>query len=323
MKTVVIGAGGVGLALGSCLHASGHPVHFVVKNGDAPHPLEREGLTRRGIFGSVVVPGAEIAVTRSIFELEGSAPDFVLVCTKTTAVPEVADGLGTVWPALDSEPTIVLCQNGWGSAERFAASLPRDRIYNARVITGFSRRSPSSVDVTVHAEAIHIGSLFGEPPERAEKLAAAIDTGGIPCRTTPDIEADLLAKLLYNCLLNPLGALAGVPYGVLAESAETRRIMETVAHEIFAVLDASERRTHWTSADAYLETFYRDLLPPTAEHESSMLQDLAAGRPTEIDALSGAVVRMASAEDIDAPVNLALTSLVHAAERRERENDQD
>lgn len=318
LKTVVIGAGGVGLALASCLHASGHPLHIVVREGPSPHPLETEGLLRRGLFGEVSVRPDEIHVSRAIRKLAGTAPDFILVCTKTTAVPDVAHALGDVWLALGSEPVVVLCQNGWGSAERLAAHVPRDCIYNARVITGFSRRSPTCVDVTVHAEAIHVGSLFGQPAERVDPLAAAIDAGGIPCATTRTIEADLLAKLLYNCLLNPLGALVGVPYGELAKSAETRLVMDAVAREIFAVLDRTERVTHWSNADAYLETFYRDLLPPTALHRSSMLQDLRGGRPTEIDALNAAVARMGASEDVATPVNVALTTLIRAAERRGR-----
>jgi len=313
-----VGAGGVGLALGSCLHAAGAAVHFVVRGGPAPHPLEREGVTRVGIFGDAHVPADALRVSRSLDTLRDTAPDFLLVCTKTTAIPDVAASLGSVWPALGAEPVVVLCQNGWGSAERMAAHVPRDRLFNARVITGFARASPTTVRVTVHADAIHVGSLFGESSDAVGPLVRAIDAGGIPCRATADIEADLLAKLLYNCLLNPLGALLGVPYGRLAGIPETRRVMERVARETFAVLDAAGRRTHWADADAYLETFHRVLLPPTAGHESSMLQDLAAGRPTEIDALNGAVVRMGAIHDVPTPLNAALTLLVHAAEERRR-----
>ena len=118
---------------------------------------------------------------------------------------------------------------------------------------------------------------------------------------------------------NPLGALVGVPYGALGKAPETRRVMQAVAGEIFDVLDRSGRHTHWRSAEAYLDVFYRELLPPTALHASSMLQDLAAGRATEIEALNGAVVRMGVSADVATPVNAALTDLVHAAEQRRRD----
>jgi len=94
--------------------------------------------------------------------------------------------------------------------------------------------------------------------------------------------------------------------------------METIAREIFDVFEAAGIRTHWADAESYMEVFYRDLLPPTAGHESSMLQDLQAGRPTEIDALCGAVDRLARKFKISTPVNTALLALIRAVERNGR-----
>jgi 2-dehydropantoate 2-reductase len=133
-----------------------------------------------------------------------------------------------------------------------------------------------------------------------------------------DVRADLLAKLLYNGLLNPLGALVDAPYGALGERPPTRELMIALARETFAVFEAAELRTHWPDADAYLETFFGTLLPPTAEHESSMLQDLRAGRATEIDAISGAICELGAAHGVETPCHAALLALVHAAETRGR-----
>lgn len=315
-KTIVVGAGGVGLALAASLYAAGRTPDVIVRDPMGPHPIERDGLIRRGLFGEVIVPPGEIRVGHGLGELAGRAPEHLLICTKTTALPGIAASLGAIWPTLGSEPVVLLCQNGWGSAECFTDPVPRECLFHARVITGFDRVAKNEVEVTVHAEAIHLGSLFGESTDRVAPLADAIDRGGLPCRTSARIEADLLGKLLYNCLLNPLGALVGVPYGELGKSTETRRIMQAVAGEIFAVLDRAGRRTHWPDTEAYLEAFFRDLLPPTALHRSSMLQDLCAGRPTEIEALNGAVVRMGAAIGVATPVNAALTELIHVAERR-------
>jgi 2-dehydropantoate 2-reductase len=315
-RAVIVGAGAVGLALGTCLHYAGWRLSYVVRDGDAPHPLEEHGIRRSGIFGESIVPATAIDVRRSFESLRDEDFHVLLVCTKTTSSTDVARALGAVWYTLAREPLVVLCQNGWGNAERFAAWMPRDRIFNARIITGFRRISAHAVDVTVHADSIHLGSLFGESTDALKPLCEAIAIGGIPCELSADIQADLWAKVLYNCLLNPLGALVGVPYGALGECQETRNMIEEVAREVFEVLARTGHHTHWHSAEAYLETFYRDLLPPTAQHESSMLQDLRAGRPTEIDALCGAVTRLGIAHDVQTPVNEALTRLVHLAERR-------
>jgi 2-dehydropantoate 2-reductase len=209
----------------------------------------------------------------------------------------------------------VLCQNGWGNADLFGARVPPQRVFNARVITGFRRSGANAVEITVHAEPIHLGSLHGADPELLRPLRDALDQSGIPCDLSSSIERDLWAKMLYNCALNPLGALRGVCYGELAEDDTSREILESVIREIFALLGPAGYATHWKSPDEYLRTFYHDLLPPTAAHESSMLQDIQAGRRSEIDALCGAVSLLGTRFGIDTPVNTALTRLIHAVER--------
>jgi 2-dehydropantoate 2-reductase len=312
MKTGIVGAGAVGLALGSCLHEVGQPPLFVIRGGTEPHPLETHGLRRTGLFGEVAVAPEELKVCRSIGDLVKHELDFLLICTKTTASAALARELGAIWSELPRKPLLVICQNGWGTAELFAEKVPRDRIANARIITGFRRSGGHCVEVTVHADAIHVGSLFDSETEDISQLCSAISRGGIPCKPSTRIEADLWAKLLYNCLLNPLGALANVPYGRLGEEAETRALMENLAREIFDVLRASGFETHWPNADRYLESFYGELLPATAAHESSMLQDVRAGRRTEIDALCGAVVKLGQRHGVPTPVNHALTVLIRA-----------
>lgn len=316
MRVAIVGPGCVGLALASTLAGRADALHLVGRPGPASEALAREGFARTGIFGEATVAADACSVHTRVAALAGQTLDFVLVCTKSTALAPVANELAAVWPELAGEPRIVLCQNGWGNTAHFVRHLPAERIFSARVITGFRRESTTRVKVTVHADSIALGSLFGAETGVLEPLCAAIRDGGLPCETSEAIEQDLWAKVLYNCLLNPLGALLGVPYGELGRRRETRAIMEAVAREIFAVLEKSGHRTHWPHATAYLETFYGQLLPPTATHESSMLQDIRAGRATEIDALCGAVSALAAESGTSAPVNDALLQLVRACEGR-------
>lgn len=316
MNVAVVGAGAVGLGLSSCVADRCNPLHLVVRRTEAEKTIARDGIHRTGLFGDRHIEPRRLNVTSRIDDLARLALDYLLVCTKTVETPALAQSLASLWETFPTPPQIVLCHNGWGSAQRFVRWLPAQHVFNARIITGFRRDAENVVDITVHAQPIAVGSLFGASTDVLQPLCRAIAAGGIPCETTERIDRDLFAKLLYNCLLNPLGALARVPYGVLGERAETRAIMESLAHEIFRVLDASGRRTHWNTASQYLETFYAQLLPPTAEHESSMLQDLRAGRPTEIDALCGAVVALAREVGVDVPVNASLLALIRAAEER-------
>ena len=315
-RVAIVGAGALGLALGTALHASGTEVHLVVRPRSGRAPELSHGYRRGGIFGEAFVPSPAVHVHDDVGALAGLDPDFTLVCTKTTATETLAPALGRALGSMQRRSPLVVCHNGWGSAERFAAHSSPERVFSGRVITGFRLIEPARVDVTVHAEPIHLGSLFGADPQVLAPLAAAIDGGGLPCAVTVDVRADLLAKLLYNGLLNPLGALVGAPYGELGERPPTRAIMQALAREIFAVFAAAGLVTHWPDAEAYLETFFGELLPPTTGHESSMLQDLRAGRATEIDAISGAVCELGAAHDVETPCNAALVALVHAVEAR-------
>jgi 2-dehydropantoate 2-reductase len=288
-------------------------VRFVTRPGGAA-ALERDGIRRTGIFGEHLAAPGDFDLAASADALPPSPPDFVLVCTKTFASEAVADALARS-QGLGGAP-VVLFHNGWGSAEVFAGRLARERVFNARVITGFRRSSPAHVEVTVHAEPIRIGSLFGAPASRVQPLADAIAAGGIPCETTDGIARDLWAKMLYNCALNPMGALLGVPYGELGARPASRRLIARIVEEVFGVLRAAGLATHWSDAAAYLDDFFRRILPLTAGHESSMLQDLRAGRRTEIEALSGAVSALGRRHGVSTPVNDVLAELVRAAEAR-------
>ena len=318
MRVAIIGAGAVGLGLGSCLLRSDAGVHFLVRNPEAAGQLLRHGLERTGLFGDARATPGSFEVGSSMERLAGWGPDTILVCTKATSSDQVAAALARVWQKFEEPPILVLCQNGWGNAECFAARLPREQVFNARVITGFRRSESWKVEITVHAEPIRIGSLYGRDPETIAALCKAIAAGGLPCEPSTAIERDLLAKLLYNCALNPLAALRGVPYGAVGDTQTGRALCEAVVGEIFAVLQEAGLATHWSSPDAYLEFFYRELLPPTRQHESSMLQDLRMGRCTEIDALCGAVVELGASAGVVTPVNAALATLIRAIETPER-----
>jgi 2-dehydropantoate 2-reductase len=94
--------------------------------------------------------------------------------------------------------------------------------------------------------------------------------------------------------------------------------MDVVIDEAFAVARAAGARLRWDDADAYRRDFYGALVPSTAAHRSSMLQDLERGRPTEIDALNGYVVRRGVELGVPVPVNTTLTHMIRARVRRAR-----
>ncbi len=315
MNILLYGAGAVGLGLASCLLKSGEQVDLIGRK-DTVDALQHSGLQRTGLFGNFTAAPASFGAYASLNELPPIEYDFILVCTKSFDTRTSAEQIAGIL-FLNNAPTpIVLCQNGWGNAEIFAEHFPKDRIKSGRVITGFRRPEKHRVDITVHADAIHLGSLFDDDVSELEPLSAAIDAGGIPCKVTPTVSRDLWAKMLYNCMLNGLSTVFDVPYGVLGESPHTRELMENIAHEVYAVMTAAGYATHWASAEDYIDTFYKHQLPPTTSHEPSMLQDVRSGKRTEIDALNGAVISLGKQHGVPTPANTTVTRMIQFMESR-------
>lgn len=307
MKILIFGGGAVGLGIASCLIKSGHKTDIFDRH-ETIDALKKNGLIRTGIFGDYSASADLFGCYESFSEMD-KAYDYIAVCTKFNDSLSAAREIFRNIP-LNSIKCIVLFQNGWGNAEIFASVFPESILYNARVITGFTKHDLNIVEITVHADSIHIGSLYDNDIDKMKGLCGAISEGGIPCETTGTIEKDLWAKMLYNCTLNPLGAIFRIPYGILGESEYTRSIIKAIAEEIFNVLDKTGFKTHWNSAENYLEVFYEKLLPPTAKHEASMLQDIKGGRKTEIDALNGAVVKLGDKYNVNVSTNRAIMNII-------------
>jgi 2-dehydropantoate 2-reductase len=297
------------MGIASCLLKSGCQVDIIARQ-ETVDALTHGGLIRTGLFGRFDASPADFHSFASLSQLSPPSYDLVLVCTKSFDSANAAADMAEHWDRIGKPVGVVLFQNGWGNAEVFATHFASEKVYSARVITGFRRHEPNEVEITVHADSIHIGSLFAADLRVIEPLCRSIQQGGIPCEPTGRIGKDLWAKMLYNCALNPLGAILRVPYGALAVQPTTRELMNRIIEEVFAVMEAAGYCTHWLKAADFIEAFYSELVPDTAEHESSMLQDIAAGRRTEIDALNGAVKELAQRHGLAVPYNHAVYDLV-------------
>jgi 2-dehydropantoate 2-reductase len=314
---LVVGAGAVGLGMASALLRSGSlPAGGLTLLGRPAtvHALRQQGLRQSGIFGEVWHRPDSFHATDDLSMAQGPF-GCVLVCVKAWQSPPTARQLAEAPGGLMKQgAALVLCQNGWGNHTTFAEYHDPSRIACARVITGFRRPALHHVEVTVHAAPVAMGNPFGHEMAGLHALAKALSAGSLPTHATPNIVADLWAKLLYNAALNPLGALFRVPYGELAARPPGRRLMEAVVREGFAVMNAGGYSTHWATPEAFLAAFYGQQVPTTAAHRSSMLQDIEAGRPTEIDAINGAIVALGQAHGVATPVNASLVELIHFAQ---------
>ncbi len=306
MNFLVFGAGALGQALGCMLAGDGHHVDFILRPRFINHIAE-VGLRVTGILGDFTAPKNKYRLLENICRAD-SCYDYVLLTTKaydTAAAIQDISSLGKRASA------IVSMQNGCGNVELVEEAFGRERSLGARVITGFAVTRPGLVSITVCADAIHIGgSTGGSLPASATRLAAILSRAGHPSLAVHDIHQSLFAKLLYNCALNPLGAILGVHYGALAEHRETRQVMNQVIDETFAVITALGGKTPWVDANSYQEVFYSTLVPATFNHRASMLQDLEQGKPTEVEALVGYVSQQGKRFALPTPTSDILSALV-------------
>jgi 2-dehydropantoate 2-reductase len=308
---LVAGAGAIGAVFGGLL-ARAHDVVYLGRP-DFVDAARADGLRIDGLFGDHRTRKAVACGDASA--LRGEFPTVLL----TVKSYDTETMVRAIAPRLGPDGVLVCLQNGLGNVERAAAILGDRRVLGARVIFGAERVGVAHVRVTVNAAPVLVGSPDPGDATRqaiAADCAARFAAAGIPSEPTTNLLGELWAKVFYNAALNPLGALLGVPYGHLAADADARAIMDCVIDEAFAVARAAAVRLPWPDAEAYRTLFYDTLVPATAAHRSSMLQDLERGRPTEIDAINGYVVARGAELGVDVPANTMLTHLIRARVRR-------
>jgi 2-dehydropantoate 2-reductase len=307
-RILVAGAGALGSLYGGFLRRAGHAVTLW---GRSPHleAIAANGLTVDGVFGKAQVGGFSLAIGAE--DLVGPF-DLIILAVKSYDVEAAARPLA---PSLAGGGALLALQNGLGHLEILSGLVGEERVLAAPVLIGATLAAPGRVQVTVYAKPVKIGAVSATGFPLARRFAELLADARIPSEPTDRLLSFLWEKMLYNLPLNALGALLGVPYGALAERAESREIMDEVIAEGFSVAKAEHADLLWTDEASCRRHFYESLLPPTAAHRSSMLQDLERGRRTEIDAINGYVTRRGRDLGIDTPTNQTLTGLIHAREK--------
>ena len=317
MDILIVGAGAIGVAMGATLHSVGCSVSLYAR-GETKKAIAQGGLHRRGLFGDLDVPADAVTVTDDLGTFRSGAFDYVLISVKTMANEAVSQELADHRTILKDGGKLVILQNGWGNDKAYLERFPKEQICSARVITGFQRQEPNVSNITVHTAPVLLGTLYGLPVDCLQPLAEAINAGGIPSQTTDDVAAALWAKMIYNCALNPLGAVLGLHYGALMDTPEAKAIMDDVIDEIFAVIHAAGYKTYWDTPEAYKKEFYGKLVPDTYNHNSSTLQDIRKKHPTEIGTLTGKIIELAAEHGVAVPANTMLYRQIRTLEANYR-----
>ena len=294
MKIAVMGAGAVGCFYGGMLARGGHEVVLIGR------PAHVEAITKRGglRFESAIFDGV-IPLKADTEPSAVAGADVVLFCVKSADTEEAGRQIA---PHLMSDAVVISLQNGVDNAERLAAVIERSVVPSV-VYVAAGMGGPG------HIQHHGRGDLIIGPSPRSEDIAKTFAESAIPTTVSDEVLARLWDKLIINCAYNALSAIAQLPYGRLFEVKATQEVMESVIIECIAVASALGIAV---SPDIRDKTFA--LVKVMPDQYASTAQDLARGRPTEIDYLNGHVVRMGARCGIPTPSNLVLQVAVKLRE---------
>jgi 2-dehydropantoate 2-reductase len=302
MKTAVVGPGAMGTLFSVLLANAGHEIHVLDKNPARAALLSKKGLALEGISAG---RAARVPVTTDPSSV--GPCELVIVCVKAYDTQAAAGSLG----ALLSDDTMVLTlQNGLGNAELLAEAAGAGRVLAGSTAQGANVVEPGRV---IHAGTgdTHVGELSGPATDRVRRLCEMYAAAGLPTSPSDDVAGLLWGKLVVNVGINPFTGLLQVRNGELLEHDETRELMKMAVDEAVAVAQAAGVRLPFPDPLARVQ----EVAKLTGQNKSSMYQDVAAGRRTEIDFICGAVVREGEKLGVPTPVNRALTLLVRSLKR--------
>lgn len=302
MKIAVIGAGAVGGYFGGRLALGGNDVTFLVR-GKTLEALRAGPLRVESIKGDFEVA---VRVTDRSEEIEDV--DVVLVAVKAWQVPEAAAAIEKM-PARDS--VIVPLQNGMEAPEQLATVLGWDRVAGGlcRIVSEII--SPGHIRHSWAEPSVAIGELRPlRHKERLEQLRDAFRAAEVRCDVEQDIKSAMWEKFLF-ILWGSLGAVTRLSIGPIRSAPELRARLVAALEELAAVA-----RADGCDVDPGKVLAILDGLPENTT--ASMQRDIMAGRPSELEAQTGAVVRLGRKAGVPTPVHEAIYRELLPLEQRAR-----
>jgi 2-dehydropantoate 2-reductase len=302
VKLAIIGPGALGCFLAAKFSLSGEKVWLVDYRSARAERLTRQGHILKTPAGNAT----HVRVSAGLAGEVGPV-DLAILTVKAHQTAAAAQGL----PLLLGPGGLALTlQNGLGNLEEMAMVVGPEHLLGGASILGVTKLREGEVLLA------GLGPTYVGPPPgslvssaEVEKVAALFRRAGLPCEVRGDIEAALWEKLLVNVGINPLTALLRVKNGVLPNLLPAWELAVAAATETLAVA-----RAEGINLNVDPETRLREVCTATAANRSSMLQDIAAGRQTEIEALNAQVAARGGKHGVPTPVNHLLTRLIRALE---------
>ncbi|MDR1885664.1 MAG: 2-dehydropantoate 2-reductase [Synergistaceae bacterium] len=298
MKVAVLGAGAMGSLYGGLLAEAGNEVVLVDVWRDQVDAVNASGLSIEGAGGERRVRGIRAVSDAS----EAGTADLILVFVKATATEGAMRG---ALPMVGGATTVLTLQNGLGNVEKLCAVVPADRVVAGTTGHGATLLGPGRIRHAGVGDTI-VGELDGNRSARVESLAAMFAGAGMTAQVSTNVIGLIWTKLTVNVGINALTAVTGLKNGRLASFPEAEALMRAAVDEACSV---ARRKGIQLEIDSPFE-HAMSVAVKTGANRSSMLQDILAGRQTEIAVINGAIVEEGEKLGIPTPVNAVLTNLV-------------
>ncbi len=301
MRVTIVGCGAVGSLFAANL-AQLDDVEVWAFDLDREHvsAINEHGLRLSGA-GEVV---GKLSATTDAAELPPS--DFGIVATKSMHTAAAIEATAAAF----ANGSICSVQNGVGNEEALAQHV--ERVIRGTTFPAGRVVGPGHVQWDVKGDTT-IGPFEPKPAPMAdiEELADACTRGGMPTQAVADARGPQWRKLIFNAATNPIGALTGLTHGRVVEDAGLRRLVSQLVDEGKAVAAAQG-----IELDADPEELIDHAARPDVayDHKASMLQDVEARRPTEIDYLNGGIAHFGREQSVPTPMNDAVTALIKGME---------
>jgi 2-dehydropantoate 2-reductase len=303
MKVAVLGAGAMGSFFGARLAESGADVILIDVNAAHIEAVRRDGLRLVTDDGDRQVP-VSIGTAASF----SNKLDLLIVFTKAI---HTVKALASVTHLMDPDTCALTLQNGLDNGDRIASAVARDRILIGMTTWPADLHAPGHV-ISHGAGEVRLWRLEGEDTSFPEAVRALLDQAGLNCQLDPQVDVAIWEKVAFNAAMNSIAAVTGFTVGEMADDPGIRGLAHGVIEETVQVAQACGVAASLERIDAALQGAFTG----HRAHKPSMLQDVLAGRPTEIDAINGRIVERARAAGIQVPVVETLARLVRAQERR-------
>lgn len=280
MRIAVFGVGGAGGYFGAKLARAGEDVTFIAR-GEHLEAIRSAGLT-------VETPGGEIVIRPAQATDDPArvgAVDAVLVGVKAWQVPEAAHAIR---PLMGPETFAVPLQNGVEAASQLETVLGSDHVVGGLCGTLSWRIGPGRIRSIGDVHFVKLGELDNRASDRTERLRAAFERAGVTVEVPSDIRRALWEKFLFVVSLGGVGAVTRASVGVIRTLPETRGMLTGCMEEIRAV--ARARQVPLADSIVADTLALVDSLDP--DGTTSLQRDIVDGKPSELEAWNGAVVRL-------------------------------